>query len=128
MKLGEILSEKQTANFLLGKVCKLHITSYVNHVAKQHHGKRRANHAIVPDIPAMNFSAGTYGTQITVVLVGKQRLSLRLKHSQSASSYTRTTTPKTAPVDRRARMIVNSYSTVRLTSTGAWVAEYCHCH
>ena len=94
MKLGEILSEKQAANFLLGKVCKPHITSYVNHVTKQHHGKRRATHAIVPDIPAMNFSAGKYGTQITVVLVGKQRLSLRVKYSQSASSDTRTTTPK----------------------------------
>ena len=35
MKLGGIHAEKEAVNFLLGKVGELHITSYVNHVARQ---------------------------------------------------------------------------------------------
>ena len=35
---------------------------------------------------------------------------MKSKHSQPVSQDTHTTTPKRAPVDRRARMIVNSYS------------------
>ena len=58
MKVGGILSEKEATNFLLGKVGDPHITSYVNHVARKKNGNRRAQHAIVPDIHAMNFPAG----------------------------------------------------------------------
>ena len=42
MKLGGILSEKEAVKFLLGKVREPHITSYVNHVARQNNGNRRA--------------------------------------------------------------------------------------
>ena len=53
--------EKEAANFLLGKVGNPHLTSYVNHVARKNNGNRRVQHAIVPDIHAMNFPAGKQG-------------------------------------------------------------------
>ena len=54
VKLGGIQSEKEAVNFLLGKVGKLHITSYVNHVSRKVNA-RLALHSIVPDIHAHNF-------------------------------------------------------------------------
>ena len=55
MKLGGINFEKEAVNFLLGKVGEPHITSYVNHVAREAN-VRKAVHAIVTDIHARNFT------------------------------------------------------------------------
>ena len=59
MKVGGMLSTKEPATFLLGKVGNPHITPYVNHVARKNKGNSRSQHAIVSDIHAMNFPAGT---------------------------------------------------------------------
>ena len=53
-KLGRIKLEKEAVNFILGKVGELHITSYVNQVAREANA-RKAAHTIVPDIHARNF-------------------------------------------------------------------------
>ena len=55
MKVGGILSEKEAATFLLGKVGNPHITPYVNHVARNDNGNRRAQHMIVSGIHVMHF-------------------------------------------------------------------------
>ena len=58
VKLGGMLSAKEAATFLLGKVGEPHTTSHVNKVARQNSGNRRPQHAIVPDIHAMKFTVG----------------------------------------------------------------------
>ena len=54
MKLARNNLEKETVNFLLGKVGKPHITSYVNHVTREANAQKAA-HAIISDIHALNF-------------------------------------------------------------------------
>ena len=109
MKLGGILSEKEAANFLLGKLGNPNITSYVNHVTRKNNGNRRAQHAIVPDIHTMNFPADKQSIHNS----GSNRVAEAIFEvntftaCKSRYGYNNT---KTAPVDRRARMIVSSYS------------------
>ena len=47
----------EAAAFLLGRVDEPHITPCINHVARQNNGNRRAQHAIIPNIHALNFPA-----------------------------------------------------------------------
>ena len=106
-KWGGILSEKEASNFLLGKVGDPHIMSYVNHVARKNNGNRRAQHAIVPDIHAMNFPAGKQrindsGSSRVVEAI------FEVKTFTACKSRYRHNNTKTAPLDRRARMIVSS--------------------
>ena len=109
MKVGGILSEKESANFLLGKVGNPYITLYVNHVARKNNGNRRAKHAIVPDIHAINFPAGKQSINDR----GSSRAAeaiFEVKTFTACKSRYAHNTIKTAPVDRRVRMIVSSYS------------------
>ena len=108
MKVGGILSEKEAANFLLGKVGDPHITSYVNHIARSNNGNRRAQHAIVPDIHAMNFPAGKQSINDS----GSSRVAeaiFEVKTFTACKSRYGHNNSRTAPVDIRARMIVSSY-------------------
>ena len=54
MKLGGLHSEKKAVNFLLDKVGDPHITSCVNHAARQTNA-RKVTHVIVMNINAMKF-------------------------------------------------------------------------
>ena len=109
MKVGGILSEKEAANFLLGNAGDPHITSYVNHIPRKNNGNRRAQHAIVPNIHALIFPAGKQsindsGSSRVAEVIFEVKLFTACK-----SRYGHNTT-KTAPVNRRARMIVSYYS------------------
>ena len=86
-----------------------HITSYVNHIARKNKGNRRAQHVIVPNIHAMNFPADKQiindsgSSRVAEAIFG-------VKPSTAYKSRYGQNNTKTTPVDRRARMIVSSYS------------------
>lgn len=61
MKVAGIRSDKEAANFLLGKVGEPYITAYIHHVTRERrpgHRGMRAQHAIIPDILAYNLPTG----------------------------------------------------------------------
>jgi hypothetical protein len=86
-----------------------HITPYVNHVARKNNGNRRAQHAIVPDIHALNFPAGKQSINDSGSSREAEAIFEVKTFTACKSRYAHNNT-KTAPVDRRAKMIVNSYS------------------
>ena len=57
MKLGGIHAEKEATNFIMDKVGKPHISSYISHVTA-HNSARKAKFAIIPDLHAHNFPPG----------------------------------------------------------------------
>ena len=108
MKVGEVRSEKEAVNFLLGKVGEPHITGYINHVSRRD-GNRRAMHAVIPDIHATNFP------------VGKQRVNdsgsrrdaeafFEVKTFTACKSRYGHNNSKMTPVSCRAKMVVQSYN------------------
>ncbi len=57
MKLGGIHSAAEAVNFLVDKIGRPYITSYVDHVSS-HPNTQNAPHVVVPDIHAFNFPTG----------------------------------------------------------------------
>jgi hypothetical protein len=110
MKLRGISSEKEAANFLLGKVGEPHIMSHVNHMARQNINNRRAKYAITQDIHALKFPADTQrindsGSSREVEVIFEVKIFTACK-----SRYTHNNTRTVPVLDRRARMAVNLYS------------------
>ena len=90
MKLGEVSSNKEAVNFLLGRVGRPHIDRYVAHVSSSPNA-RTAHHAIVRNIQAHNYPTGrqTVGhsgaTTLTPAILEVKtytRLKLTLRPSQ----------------------------------------------
>ena len=109
MKVGGIMSKKEAANFLLGKAGELHITLYVNHVARQNNGNRRTKHAIVPDIHALNFPAGRQRVNDSGSTRDAEAFFEVKTFTACKSRYTNNNV-RTTPINRRAHMVVSEYS------------------
>ena len=108
MKVAGVHSEKEAVNFLLGKVGEPHINAYINHVARGE-GGRRAMHAIIPDAHATNFPAGKQ----TVNDSGAKRDAeafFEIKTMTACKSRYGHNNNRMDPVDRRAKLVVQSYS------------------
>ena len=97
--------EKEAANFLLGKVGEPHISVYVNHVARQNNGNRKAKHAIVPDIHTLHFPAGRQRVNDSGSTRDAEAFFEVKTFTACKSRYTNNNVRAT-PVNRRANMVV----------------------
>ena len=103
MKLGGIHSGKEVVNFLLHKVGDLHITSYVDHVARQTN-TRKATHTIVQDIHTRNFPAGCYMVHNSAAISMTEAIFEMKTYTTCNSKYNHSN--NIHPADWHARIIV----------------------
>ena len=107
MNLGGVHLEKEAVNFLLGKVGKPHITSYVNHAVCEANPQSAA-HAIVPDIHAQNFHVERQTVDDTGANCAVEAFFEVKTYAACKTRYDKNN--RTHPADQRARLVAQSYS------------------
>ena len=107
-KVAGIASEKEAVNFLLDKVGEPYILRYVSHVSAAPNA-RKAPHAIVPDIHALNFSTGKQRVNDSGATTTAEAFFEMKTYTACKSRYQYNNTTRN-PADRRATEVSGAYS------------------
>ena len=107
MKVAGIHSEKEAANFLLGKVSDPWMSNYVDHIASQT-SARNSPHAIVPDILAHEYPAGRQTINDSGASSSGEAF-FEVKTYQPGNTRYDHNHSDLKPADRRARDITSEY-------------------